>query len=154
MDEQLLSALPVVNIAAGKILITEGEPLAGLYFLVSGEVEVLKGGVLVAEVFEPGATFGEMSFLLGTNPTATVRAITDSTFRHAAEPREFLGRNPEVMLHLAGVLARRVDSLNRYLVEIKNQFRDRADHLGMIDQILDSLMHKHPRHVPRRAAGD
>jgi hypothetical protein len=68
-------------------------------------------------------------------------------------PAEFFRKNPDIALHVAELLARRVDSLNRYLVEIKNQFRDRADHLSIIDEVLDSLMHKHPRSIPRRDAG-
>jgi hypothetical protein len=55
---------------------------------------------------------------------------------------------------MAGILARRLDSLNRYLVDIKRQFEGRSDHLGIIDEVLDSLMHKHPRAIPRRSAGD
>ena len=54
---------------------------------------------------------------------------------------------------MARVLARRIDSLNRYLVNIKEQFKDRADHLGIVDEVLDSLMNKHPRDIPRRNAG-
>lgn len=154
IDRETLNLLPLVTRAAGEVLITEGAPLEGLYLLESGEVEVLKGGVLVAEVYEPGASFGEMSFLLETTPTATVRTTAASTFRHVANPREFFRRHPDLALHLATVLARRVDSLNRYLVDIKHQFRDRADHLGMIDEVLDALIHKHPRDVPRRETGD
>jgi CRP/FNR family transcriptional regulator, cyclic AMP receptor protein len=44
--------------------------------------------------------------------------------------------------------------MGRYLVDIKLQFRDRSDHLGMIDQVLDTLMHKQPRVIPRRPTGD
>jgi hypothetical protein len=95
-----------------------------------------------------------MAYLLGTAPTAMVRTITPCTFRHVADPREFFRRNPDVALHMAAILARRLDSLNRYLVDIKHQFKDRADHLGIIDEVLDALMHKHPRDIPRRPAGD
>lgn len=154
MDLNLLQDVPLVSLAPGGVLIAEGEAVAGIYFLAEGEVEVSKGGVLIAEVFEPGATFGEMSYLLRTPPTATVRALTAASFRHVADPPALFRRSPEVALHLAAILARRVDSLNRYLVEIKHQFRDRADHLGMLDEILDALIHKHPRDIPRRAAGD
>ena len=154
MTLNALQSLPLVATEAGHVLITEGEALRGLYFLETGEVEVLRKGVLIAEVFEPGAVLGEMSWLLGTTPTATVRTTSPATFRHIAEPREFVLRNPEIALHIAAILARRVDSLGRYLVDIKHQFQARADHLGIIDEVLDALMHKHPRQVPRRAVGD
>ena len=154
MDDALLKTLPLVSCAAQEVLITEGQPLQGIYFLESGEVEVLKGTTLIAEIFDPGAVFGEMSFLLHVPPTATVRTLTACTFRHVAQPAEFLRQHPEVALYMAGIVARRLDSLNRYLVDIKRQFEDRADHLGIIDEVIDSLMHKHPRAIPRRSAGD
>jgi CRP-like cAMP-binding protein len=134
-------------------VVTEGEPFPGIYFLESGEVEIFKRGVLIAEIFEPGAILGEMSWLLNTVPTATAKTSTPCTFRHVANPTEFFRAHPDATIHMAIVLARRLDSLNRYLVEIKNQFKDRADHLGIIDEMLDSLMHKHPRDIPRRDAG-
>lgn len=153
MDLALLSTLPSLPVAAGETIISEGRPLAGLYFLESGEAEVLKGGVLIAEVFVPGAVFGDMAFLLGTPPTATVRALTPCVFRHVADPAAFFAGQPAAALHMAAILARRLDSLNRYLVDIKHQFKDRADHLGMIDEVLDALMHKHPRDIPRSPPG-
>jgi CRP-like cAMP-binding protein len=154
MDLAHLQSLPRVAFDAGTVLITEGQPVQGIYFLESGEVEVLKDGVLIAEVYEPGAVFGDMAYLLESAPTATVKALTPCVFRHVAEPREFFRQNPDLAFHTATILARRLDSLNRYLVDIKNQFRDRADHLGMIDEVLDALMHKHPRNIPRRPQDD
>ena len=155
MDLSLLQPLPQTITAAGQVLIAEGQPLVGIYFLESGEVEVRKGEVLIAEIYEPGAVFGDMAFLLKTEPTATVRALTPSVFRHVADPTAFFREHPAAALHMAEILARRLDSLNRYLVDIKSQFKDQADHLGIIDEVLDALMHKHPRNIPRRgSAGD
>jgi len=154
MDLSLFQALPKIDCAAGHVLIEEGRPVEGIYFLESGEVEVLKDNVLIAEIYEAGAVFGDMAFLLKTEPTATVRTLTPCAFRHVADPPVFFRQNPAAALHMAEILARRLDSLNRYLVDIKHQFKDRADHLGIIDEVLDSLMHKHPRVIPRRDAGD
>ncbi len=154
MDTSLLRSLPAKALGAGETIITEGQPLAGLYFLEEGEVEVLKGNVVIAEIYEPGAVFGDMAFLMKTTPTATVRTLTPTTFRHVADPADFFARNPALALHMAAILARRLDSLNRYMVDIKRQFKDRADHLGILDEVLDALMHKHPRDIPRRPQGE
>lgn len=154
MSMSALLPLPQLSFAAGHVVISEGQPLRGIYFLEQGELEVLKNGVTIAEIFEPGAVLGEMSWLLGTTPTATVRTITPCTFRHVADPSHFVREHSEVALHVAVILARRLDSLNRYLVDIKRQFGDRADHLGILDEVLDALMNKHPRDIPRRATGD
>ena len=153
MDSALLQTLPLVSIAAGQVVIEEGRPLHGIFLLEAGETEVIKGGILIAEVSEAGAVFGEMSWLLGVVPTATVRAVGPCCFRHLADPAVFFSHHPAVALDVARVLARRLDSLNRYLVSIKEQFKDRADHLGIIDEVLDSLMNKHPRDIPRRNSG-
>jgi CRP/FNR family cyclic AMP-dependent transcriptional regulator len=154
MDISLLRSLPATVLPAGATIITEGQPLAGLFFLEEGEVEVLKGDGVIAEIYEPGAVFGDMAFLLKTAPTATVRTLTAATFRHVSDPTDFFSRHPAVALHVAAILARRLDSLNRYLVDIKRQFKDHADHFGILDEVLDALMHKHPRDIPRRPQGD
>jgi len=155
MDITTLASGPRITVPAGQNVIEEGQPLAGILLLEAGELEVLKGRVLIAQIYEPGAVLGEMSWLLSTLPTATVRTRTPATFRQVANPDVFFREHPDAAIHLATILARRVDSLNRYLVEIKNQFRDQAGHLGIIDKVLDTLMQKHPRAVPRReAAGD
>ena len=37
--------------------------------------------------------------------------------------------------------ATRLDGLTQYLVDVKQQFAGLTGHLGMVDQILDSLVH-------------
>ena len=47
-------------------------------------------------------------------------------------------------LHVCELLARRLDSLNNYLVDVKRQFEGH-DHIGMVDEVLESLLHRQPR---------
>lgn len=47
-------------------------------------------------------------------------------------------------LHLCHLLARRLNAVNQYLVDLKQQFAGH-DHLGMVDGMLDLLMHRQPR---------
>ena len=37
--------------------------------------------------------------------------------------------------------ATRLDNLTRYLVDVKQQFADQAGHLGLVGDILDTLVH-------------
>lgn len=127
--------------AAGGIVIEQGERTGELLVLVSGEVEILRDGVRVAKTEEPGVVFGEMSALLGGPATATVRALVPAVFSVIETPREFLIAHPEVSLYVAELLARRLDSLNRYLIDVKRQYDDH-DHIGMVDEVLESLMHR------------
>jgi CRP/FNR family transcriptional regulator, cyclic AMP receptor protein len=153
MDPALLSQLPLVALKAEQVLITEGVPAGRLFFLEDGEVEITRGGMRIALVEEPGAVLGEMSWLLGKAPTATVVAVTECRFRVVERPAEFCVANPEAALAIAQILAKRLDSMAKYLVAIKEQFRDRADHLGMLDEMLEAMLSRHPRDVPRRDAG-
>lgn len=147
---QAVHDLPLRKLAAGETLIEEGGAAGRMYFLARGSVEVLKGGMRVSKISEPGAVFGEMSILMGSPPSATVRALSESEFRVAESPAELLKSAPELSLYIAEILARRLDMLTRYLVDVKSQFKDRADHLGMLDEMLDALLNKHPRKIERR----
>ena len=86
--------------------------------------------------------------LLGGASTATVRALVPAVFAVIEKPREFLVGNPEMSLYVAELLARRLDSLDRYLIDVKRQYDDH-DHIGMVDEVLESLMHR-PRSRPAR----
>jgi CRP-like cAMP-binding protein len=135
---------PVRTFAAGETLFEQGARTGLLFVLVEGAVEVVKDDVTVASASEPGAIFGDLSALLGIPHTATVRAVRASTFHVVTNPRAFLEQNPSACLHLCELLARRLDAVNKYLVDVKQQFAGH-DHLGLVDSVLDTLMHRHPR---------
>jgi CRP-like cAMP-binding protein len=130
----------------GELVLEQDAQSGLLYVMLSGEVEVLRDNVRVARVGDRGAVFGEMSALLGGPHTATVRALQPSTFAIIAQPREFLRTFPDAALHIAALLARRLDQLNKYLIDVKAQYEGH-DHLGMVDEVLDTLMHRQPREV-------
>lgn len=139
-----LESLPLREVGEGEVVLSEGECTGLLLILVSGEVVVTKDGVEVTRCADPGAFFGDLSALLGLPHTAEVRAASPSRFRVIENPVEFLESHPRVMLQLCRLLARRLDAVNRYLVDLKHQFTGH-DHLGMVDGMLDLLMHRQPR---------
>jgi CRP-like cAMP-binding protein len=142
--ETILAAaaeLPSVAVAAGTVVISEGDPLLQLLVLESGAVAVSREDVPVATIDQPGAVFGELSVLLQAPATATVRTIDACTFRVSDDPPAFLRARPEVALAVATMLARRLDALTRYLVDVREQYADRDDHLGVVDVVLESLSH-------------
>lgn len=147
----LLQHQPLCHFDAGETLIPEGASTGLIYFLVEGVVEVTKGGVAVTRTNEPGAVFGDLSALLGIPHTAEVRTLETSHFRVVEDPVALLESSPAISLHLCRLLARRLDGVNRYLVDLKQQFEGH-DHLGMVDGMIDLLMHRHPREriAPRR----
>ncbi len=145
-----LSDHPVRHFAVGDIILEQGKSTGLLYFLIEGTVAVEKDNVKVTSISEPGAIFGDLSVLLGVPHTATVRAVCPSAFHVLTYSRDFFEQNPLVCLHLCELLARRLDSVTKYLVNVKQQFAGH-DHLGMVDGVLDTLMHRQPRQrvVPR-----
>ncbi|MES2661043.1 MAG: cyclic nucleotide-binding domain-containing protein [Verrucomicrobiota bacterium] len=127
--------------AEGDVVIEQGEWTGELLVLVSGRVEILRDDVRLAKASEPGVVFGEMSVLLGGAATATVRALAPSVFSVIEKPREFLMEHPAVSLYVAELLAKRLDALNKYLIDVKRQYEGH-DHIGMVDEVLGSLMHR------------
>lgn len=147
---EFLASLPVERFDTGEEVLRQGGTDRLVYILKSGSVSVLKDGVEVAEVSEPGAIFGEMYILLGQPNSAAVVALEPSEFHRVEDAQAALAKHPEAALHVARILASRLDSLNRYLVDVKSQFKEYSDHLGMVDEVLGALMNKHPRKIERR----
>ena len=67
-----------VTVAAGEVLLEEGDPADAVYVLQTGRLEVLVGGRVVREL-APGADLGELAVLTGGRRSATVRARRDAT---------------------------------------------------------------------------
>lgn len=132
---------PLREFETGSILIEQGEWTGELLVLVSGEVEILRDDVRLAKASEPGIVFGEMAALLGGNATATVRALKPAVVSVIEKPREFMLEHPAVSLYVAELLAKRLDALNKYLIDVKQQYEGH-DHIGMVDEVLGALMHR------------
>ena len=112
-----------------------------MYVLVSGGVTIERAGVVFARIDNPGAVFGEMGVALESPATATVRASSDVVVRVVEDPSTFLTARPGAALAVLRITAARLDGMTHYLVDLKQQFADHENHLGMVDQILDTLVH-------------
>lgn len=147
--------LPVVDAAEGEVLLNEGARSGKFYVLIEGEIEVYRDDVEIARVAEAGAVFGEMSVLLDLPHTASVRAAAPSKLHLIADAARFLSQKSEVAVLIARLLARRLQGANTYLVNLKLQFEDQKDHLGMVDEVLETLIHQQeedfvpPEELPR-----
>ncbi|MEO6396577.1 MAG: cyclic nucleotide-binding domain-containing protein [Devosia sp.] len=141
---------PLDKFKPGDILLAEGPPTDRMFILAVGEVEVLRGKTQVADIAMPGAIFGEIAALLGGPHTATVRAVTDVTAFRIENACSLLMSHREISFHVSGILARRLTDATTYLADLKRQFADRSDHLGMVDEVLDALVQ---RQRPTVAAG-
>jgi CRP/FNR family cyclic AMP-dependent transcriptional regulator len=135
--------------APGDVLLSEGQASGRLYVLASGSVEVMRGKTRVALIADPGAVFGEMSVLLGTPHTATVRAASTVSVFVFDDAQGFLKSRPEIAFFLGRLLAQRLNAATTYLVDLKRQFEGHSNHLGMVGEVLESLVHhQHDEFTP------
>ena len=148
----LCADLPVESVPAGAVLIAEGSSPARILILASGAVTVERDGTPFARIDTPGSVFGEMSVVLDRPATATVRATSDVQVYVADDPERFLTERPGAALAVLRTTASRLDGLTQYLVDVKQQFAGLDGHLGMVDGILDTLVHHQgPRPRPGSA---
>lgn len=134
--------LPEVTFGPGEVLLAERERVGVLYILIEGEVEVLKEDFQISTVSEPGAIFGEISVLLDIPHTATVKALTTSRMYVVQRASEFLQSQTDITYQLARLLAQRLHGVTTYLADLKRQFEDQENHLGMVDVVLETLVHQ------------
>jgi CRP-like cAMP-binding protein len=138
-----LAALPRATYGAGEMVLREGTRTGRLLILKKGAVGVVKGGVEIARVSEPGAVFGELSALLDAPHGADVRALEPSEF-HVADAGVLM-REPAALLYVATVLARRLDLANSGLIELKSELQAGAPPsliaatLDRIDALLSAI---------------
>lgn len=126
----------------GEVLLEEGGRDKLLYVLIDGKVDVLKSETLINKQSEPGAIFGELAVLLDIPHSATVRATSPCRTYVVEHAGVFLQSHPDLTYQLATMLAKKLNSITTYLIDLKNQFEDRDDHLSMVDEVLETLLHE------------
>jgi CRP/FNR family cyclic AMP-dependent transcriptional regulator len=141
----LCHALPVQTFEPGAVLLCEGKTSGLVYILIDGEVEILKGEFQINVVSDPGAIFGEISVLLDIPNSATVRAVTPCSAYLVTDGETFLRSHQEIAYQLSKLLAQRVYRLTCYLADLKRQFEHHDDHLSMVDEVLETLIHDQQR---------
>ena len=146
---ELCKSVPERRFEPGVVLLAEGKKSGLLYVLIDGDVEIVKGDFQINIVSDPGAIFGEVSVLLDLPHMATVRALSGCQAHEVRDGNEFLRAHPEIAHHLAQLLARRLHGVSTYLVDLKQQFASHENHLGMVDDVLESLVNQqHQRFIP------
>ena len=133
--------LPERSFGADEIIIAEGTRAGAIFILAEGTVTVMKNGFEINTFSDPGAVFGEISVLLDTVHTATVKTTEPARFYIVDDPLPFLRSTPDVALGVARLLAQRLHAMTTYLVDLKQQFEDHGSHLEMLDEVLDALSH-------------
>jgi len=120
-DVDVFATLPLATYQPGEIILAEGSKTGRLWILKKGAVAVIRQGIEIAKVAEPGAVFGDISALLDTAHTADVRALEISVF-HVADAATAL-QDPTILVHVARILAQRLNGANQALVELKTKYQ-------------------------------
>ncbi len=131
-----LAALPLASYGAGETVFAEGTKTGRLLILKSGAVSIVKAGIEIAQVAEPGAVFGELSALLDQPHSADVRALETSEF-HVADAASLL-QDPAALLYVATVLAQRINAANQGLLQLKILL-EAGEPRSLIDKTLDGI---------------
>jgi CRP/FNR family transcriptional regulator, cyclic AMP receptor protein len=134
--EKRLATLPLARYEAGETVFAEGTKTGRLLILKSGALSIFKGDIEFAQVAEPGAVFGELSALLDEPHSADVRALETSEF-HLADATTLL-QDPVALLYVTMVLARRIDTANKGLLQLKIMLAA-GEPKGLIDKTLDGI---------------
>jgi CRP-like cAMP-binding protein len=114
----LITRLVVEDVAAGTVVIREGEHGDRLWCIVTGAVEVRRHGTLIARL-GPGATIGEMELIDMQPRSATVTALT---------PCQLYG------LALRDILALQRRDLPAFTLVVMNLARDLSRRLRHLDE--------------------
>ncbi len=132
-----LASLPVATFEPGQTVLAAGSTTGQLFILRQGLVEVVRDGLQIATVSEPGSVFGELAVILNKPHTADVRAIERSEF-HVANASSLLTENVAALLYVSAMLAQRLDTANEVIVEIKREL-ETGKRPGAISKALEKL---------------
>jgi CRP/FNR family cyclic AMP-dependent transcriptional regulator len=132
--------LPEVTFQDGEQIFVDGQRHNQLLILLEGAVQISKSGVQIAVIDQPGTFLGEMAVLLGSPATATVTALGECRFRRSDDPLGLMRTKPDVAISIAMTVARRLDLVTGYLADLRSQYSDRSDHLGVVAEVLETLI--------------
>ncbi len=134
--KELLASARSKQIAAGEIVIQEGEPGDSLFIMCQGEVEITKRLTLVLDEEVPkervmtrlkaedGVSFGEMALLENDARSATVTALSDCRFLELRRQDflDFIDRKPQtgcrLLLRLAQLLSQHLRKTDQDVVKL------------------------------------
>lgn len=101
-----------------EIILKDGEIGEGFYILEEGELAVVRDGLVLNEISQKGAIFGELSGLLKYKRKASIRAKTDVKATHIEKSLEsVVAQNPNFAVKLIRSLGRRLYTMNELVIE-------------------------------------
>jgi len=135
----LTAGLPERALAAGEVLVMEGEAPDHLYVLLEGELVVRRGGDDLLAFDHPGSCIGEKAVLLGRPHRSSVVAAVPCRVRVVEDAADRIHESPEILNAVATLLAGRLEMVESFLSDLQHQYRDVDGGLGLVGAVLKSL---------------
>jgi CRP-like cAMP-binding protein len=148
-----VGGFPLCSFAPGEAVLSQATATGRLLFLKDGVVDVAVEDVFIARVAEPGAVFGDISFLLDQPHSATVTAVEPSSFHLLENPEAFLEAEPRVAIYVARVLARRLNAVNHLLAEARHRIDEPDGPPADLRETLERMGHALQNHFPTERNG-
>ena len=134
----LTASRPTRTLADNEVLLVQGEGGGDLFILLTGKLVVIRDGVTIASIAQPGTLVGEMSVLLGIRNSATVRAERETKVRVIRDANTLLESEPGLARRVAALVAGRLDATSALLVELAKQNKGKSEQ-GLLSRILSTI---------------
>jgi CRP-like cAMP-binding protein len=110
-----------VEFAEGMDILTQGQYPSALYILVSGTLEIVKNGKVIAVEDKPGYYLGDVAILRNSFSNATVVTRTVSTLIEIKieKVENFLNHSPDIAISIAIKLAERTLAINELFLDLQ-----------------------------------
>ncbi|MDD4731576.1 MAG: cyclic nucleotide-binding domain-containing protein [Desulfovibrio sp.] len=116
---------------AGEVLIKEGDYDQYIYFLIGGDLSILRDGEQVGRIRRLGDVFGEMGIIDGSPRSATIKALAptlcvalDGAFLDRLSGADKLIAQALFYRIFAEILAARLRDTNNRVAELENRLRE------------------------------
>lgn len=134
--QRLVGLTPSRQVAAGEVIVREGESGDSMFIMCEGEVEITKRLTLVLDEEVPkervmirlraedGVSFGEMALLENDSRTATVTALTDCRILELSRQNflDFIEQHPQtgckMLFRLAQLLSQHLRKTDQNVVKL------------------------------------
>ena len=132
---------------AGEVVLLEGDPCEGLYFVVSGRVKIFKvsgeGKEQVLRILGPGRTFNDVPVFDGGPNPGSVATLEPSTVGHIPK-RAILAlveKHPLVAMAVIRLLATRLRALTLMIEDLSQHIRHGSHDRTTLPGCLKPLHH-------------
>jgi CRP/FNR family cyclic AMP-dependent transcriptional regulator len=120
----------MVDVRAGKVIFSEGDPGTETFILISGAVEISKRTSLSTSktliTLKPGDIFGEMAIIEQMPRSATAIAVKDSRLLSLDESLFFqmIEKNPDFAVKVVKILCERIRRTNATIQQLSSANRE------------------------------